>query len=115
MEQQRYPRNTALDQRLDDAAARLRKEDRGTPLERESFIRRPRKTGTSPQIWKTEDDSMLRGMMLLGASALRIAAALNRDVDTVRARALFLGSNLPSDSDQRRLLLEQYSLTGRVH
>jgi hypothetical protein len=39
----RHPRNTALDQRLDDSAARLRKEERGTPRERESFIRRPRK------------------------------------------------------------------------
>lgn len=44
--EQRYPRNTALDQRLDDAAARLRKEDHGTPLERETFIRRPRKAET---------------------------------------------------------------------
>jgi hypothetical protein len=42
---QKCPRNTQLDQRLDDAAARLRK---GSPLERESFIRRPRKA-ESPQ------------------------------------------------------------------
>lgn len=42
---QRYPRNAQLDQRLDDAAARLRKEAHGTlpGVQRETFIRRPRK------------------------------------------------------------------------
>jgi hypothetical protein len=44
---QKYPRNTQLDQRLDDAAARLRK---GTPLERESFIRRPREAESAPHV-----------------------------------------------------------------
>ena len=48
--EQRYPRNTALDQRLDDSAARLRKEARGTPREHDSFIRRPRKAETAKYI-----------------------------------------------------------------
>jgi hypothetical protein len=60
--------------------------NRGPNLKRESFVRRPRKVGTTAPIWKGEDDDMLRGMERLGASATRIAAALNRDIDTVRAR-----------------------------
>lgn len=122
----RYSRNTALDQRLDDAAARLRKEDRGTPLECDSFIRRPCKAETAspttetlnspglrPPVWKNEHDSLLRGMARLGASAARIAEALNSDIDIVRSRAVFLGCHLASLPDQRRLALKQYSLTGR--
>lgn len=84
---------------------------RGTQLERESFVRRPRKADTTAPIWKREDDDMLRGMERLGASATRIAAALNHDIDTVRARALFLGCPWPSVSDEPRL--KQYDLTGR--
>jgi len=64
-------------------------------------------------VWKKADDDMLRGMERLGASAARIAAALNRDIETVRARALFLGCPLPSVSDQQRSL-KQYSLRGRA-
>jgi len=108
MERPRYPLNMPLYQRLDDAAARHR---RGTQLERESFVRRPRKAGTTSATWKSEDDDMLRGMERLGASATRIAAALNRDTDTVRARALFLGCPWPTVSDEPRL--KQYDLTGR--
>jgi len=63
--------------------------------------------------WKSEEDELLRGMERLGASAARIAAALNRDIETVRARALFLGCPLPSVSDQQRSL-KQYSLRGRA-
>jgi hypothetical protein len=42
--EQRYPRNTQLDRRLDDAAARLHREARGTSRERETFVRRSRDT-----------------------------------------------------------------------
>jgi hypothetical protein len=50
MRQQYFERNTLLDQRLDDAAARLRKRAPGTSLgvERDSFIRRPREAVTAP-------------------------------------------------------------------
>jgi hypothetical protein len=70
-------------------------------------------------IWKSEDDNLLLGMVRLGASAARIAAALNRKIHnrkihTVRSRARFLGCHLPSVSDQRRAMLKQYSLTGRA-
>lgn len=64
-------------------------------------------------VWKGEDDDMLRGMVRLGASATRIAAALNRKIHAVRSRARFLGYPLPSVSDQRRFALKRYSLTGR--
>ena len=62
--------------------------------------------------WKSEEDELLRGMERLGASAARIAAALNRDIETVRARALFLGCPLRSVSDQRRSM-KQHDPTGR--
>jgi hypothetical protein len=65
-------------------------------------------------IWKTEDDNLLLGMVRLGASAARIAAALNRKIHTVRSRARFLGCHLPSVWDQRRSMLKRYSLTGRA-
>jgi hypothetical protein len=65
-------------------------------------------------IWNKADDEMLRGMERLGASAPRIAAALNRKIDAVRARARHLGCPLPSASDQRRVALKRYSLTGRA-
>jgi hypothetical protein len=112
---QQYPRNTQLDQRLDDAAARLRKEAGTLPgVERETFIPRPRPADIATPIWKSEDDGMLLGMERLGASATRIAAALNRDIDIVRARARFLGCPLPSVSDRRKIIQKRYSLTGRV-
>jgi hypothetical protein len=114
--EQKYPRNTQLDQRLDDAAARIRKEAHGTlpGVQRETFLHRPRPADTATPIWKSEDDGMLLGMERLGATATRIAAALNRDIDTVRARALFLGCPLPSVSDRRKIIQKRYSLTGRV-
>jgi hypothetical protein len=46
--EQRYPRNTQLDRRLDDAAARLHREARGTSRERETFVRRPRDAVAAP-------------------------------------------------------------------
>lgn len=64
--------------------------------------------------WTSEDDGMLLGMQRLGAPATRIATALNRDIDTVRARARFLGCYLPSIADQRKIMQKRYSLTGRV-
>ena len=62
--------------------------------------------------WKSEEDELLRGMERLGASAARIEAALNRDIETVRARALFLGCPLRSVLDQRRSM-KQHDPTGR--
>jgi hypothetical protein len=63
--------------------------------------------------WKSEDDNLLLGMARLGASAARIAAALNRKIHTVRSRARFLGCYLLSIADQRRAVLKQCNLTGR--
>lgn len=65
-------------------------------------------------VWKSEDDDMLRGMVRLGASATRIAAALNRKIHAVRSRARVLECHLPSIADQRKIMQKRYSLTGRV-
>jgi hypothetical protein len=62
--------------------------------------------------WKQEEDDRLRDMAARGASAIRIAGALNRKIQLVRVRARFLGCPLPRISDQRRML-KQYDLIGR--
>lgn len=57
--------------------------------------------------WTKEEDDRLRDMAARGASAIRIAAALNRKIQLVRARARFLGCPVRSVLDQRKMLKRQ--------
>lgn len=57
--------------------------------------------------WTKDEDDRLRELAARGASALRIAAALSKKTQNVRARARFLGCRLPSILDQRRILKRQ--------
>jgi hypothetical protein len=54
--------------------------------------------------WTKENDERLREMAAKGASAMRIAASLNKKMQNVRARARVLGCALPTISEQRRIL-----------
>jgi hypothetical protein len=56
-------------------------------------------------VWRSEDDDRLREMAAKGASAARIAGALNRKIQAVRTRARFLGYALPTISEQREDML----------
>jgi hypothetical protein len=56
------------------------------------------------KVWTKEEDERLREMAAKGASAVRIAGALNRKIQQVQARARILGCGLPSVSEQRKML-----------
>jgi hypothetical protein len=56
------------------------------------------------KVWTKEQDDRLREMAAKGASAARIAGALNRKIQQVQARARILGCDLPSVSEQRKTL-----------
>jgi len=56
------------------------------------------------KVWTKEQDDRLREMAAKGASAARIAGALNRKIQPVQTRARFLGCTLPSVLDQRKML-----------
>lgn len=55
-------------------------------------------------IWTSENDDRLRELVAKGASANRIAAALNRRVHSVRDRARRLGCSIPTVAAQRRAM-----------
>ena len=52
-------------------------------------------------IWTQEQDDRLRDLAAAGASAPRIAAALNRKIQIVRRRARELGYHVPTVREQR--------------
>lgn len=54
--------------------------------------------------WTKEDDERIRELAAKGASAVRIAGALNRKIQPIRTRARFLGCALPSRAHQRQML-----------
>jgi hypothetical protein len=56
------------------------------------------------KVWTKEHDDCLREMAGQGASAVRIAGALNRKIQVVRTRARLLGCRLPSISEHRKML-----------
>lgn len=60
--------------------------------------------------WTREEDDRLRDMAERGASAIRIAGALNRKIQLVRVRARLLGCHLPSIVDQRKTMQKRLDL-----
>ena len=55
-------------------------------------------------VWTQEQDDRLRDLAAGGASAHRIAAALNRKIQIVRRRARDLGYHVPTVREQRMLI-----------